>query len=1139
MRRVQIDVLGPVRVRRDGSEVDLGTPRQRAIVAALALEEGRVLSVPAVVRRVWGEQAPATVQGTLQSYIGQLRRALEPDRGPRRPATVLVTEHGGYALRVPREGRDDAALADAVGEARTLLSPVADPLRPQAPLAAVADVARAAAVLDRALAGWRGEPYADLGEDPDAAAERTRLADRRTSAQELSVVARLALGQHAEVAAEVEAMTRSHPLHERWWTLWALALARSGRQADALAALHRLRSVLDDELGVEPSGPVRDLQTAILRQDPSVTWQAPAAPAPAATPAGAGTELDRDVPGSARTVPARVAPRAPAWPLVGRTVELGHLTTALDEADAGRFRPAWVSGEAGIGKSRLVQELASTAFERGFTVAVGACGQAGAPALWPSRRVLASLQEQGVDLGGPTALDALLAADPGGFATWDGLARPLVSAAEHRPVLVVLEDVHDADLPSLRLLGHLVDLAAATGGTRLLLVATRRSGAGDDGVLTPLAAVVARQGGVRADLDGLDAADADRLLDAATGTRLPSGKVAELTDRSGGNPFFLVELARAGGAVSGSLTDVVAGRLADLPEETRDALAAAAVVGTEFDATLVALALDLSPSTLAVRLEPAVAAGMLRRPAATSRDLQFAHAVVRDVVAAGLAPGERAAAHARTALALGAHSGLRRVEHRADLARHWEAAGTEHVGTAWRALLRAAEQATLDSAHTEAAGLLSRAVGLQEQDAASDERARYALLMLLVDAQRWAGQWTELGRTVDAAVATAERIGDAELAARAAMATIEGAIWQVRTFGVVHAPIVAALERAISRLDLAEGPVGLRARARIALATELYYSDDRARLDTLVEEAVALADGSGDLRLRSVVLSGAFSARWRSDTLAWRREIAERAAAVAVELGDARAQVLAQTLVTGAALEQGDLAVVRSLLPRTVSLARHLGLVGAEAILHVAHVPLLAMAGEDDAAQAALARAAELATRSHVPNFDRAVGGTAALAALWAGDLETLAGLSGQMASAGDDAEGVSMQHVAPWMMVRTGMADLARALFPDPHVDLSDASYTFLANACLACEMGLGLGTPDLAARGYAAAAPYAGRMASGGSAMAIGPVDGYLALGAVAAGDLARASAHADAAIRLGRAWGLPRYVDWVVALRETHAL
>lgn len=1114
LRSVQLDVLGPVRLRRDDVAVDLGTPRQRAIVAALALEHGRPLSADTLITRVWGDDPPATVTATLQSYIGQLRRALEPDRRPRQSATVLVTEAGGYALRVAPLARDDTALLSAVDRARPLLTVVPDPLRPAAPPAARNQVAQALEVLDAAVSRWRGIPYGELGDDPDAATERVRLAEHRTAAVELAVVARLALGRHREVAATLEELTRTQPLHERWWALWAVALTRSGRQADALAALQRLRSVLDDELGIEPGAPVRELQTAILRQDPTVGWlERPADGRPAAR-RFAATESAAEPPAP---VPSAVAPAA--WPLAGRTAELTRLLAALDRARGGRPVAVWVTGEAGIGKTRLVTELIGHARRRGFGVAAADCSRPAAAALWPWREILAA------------AGAAWPEAEPEPAATVHAVIRALSDAARRQPVLVLLEDVHEADRASLDLLRHLV---GSLTDEPLLVVATRRSGTGDDETLTGVAAAIARRDGVRVDLTGLSPAEAQGLIAAATGSDWPLHRVAELTARCGGNPYFLVETARTGGAVTGSLTDVVAVRLAALPPATRTALAVIAVIGGAADPTVAALTLGVDRVRLAADLAPAVAAGMLVDPG-TDGHVRFAHGVVAEVVLTELGAAAGSVWHGRIAATLDAHSPLRRIEDRADLARHWQSAGPEHAAAGWRSVLRAAEAAGREGAHREAADLLIRAVTLQEQDRDSTDDERHILLMLLADAQRWAGDWAALGRTVDLAMATAEQIGDHALAARTAVATIEGAIWQVRTFGVVHAPVIAALERILARLDADPDAISLQARARIALATELYYSTAQPRIDQLVDEAVALADSSGDPRLQSVVLAGAFSARWRADTLDWRAAVADRAVAVATSLGDARAQALAQTLRVCAALERGDLGLVRAELPSALALARHLGLVTAEVVLLAADIPLRAMAGDDVTAARELAEVTELAQRSRVPNFDRALAGTSALAALWAGDMAAIAALGEQVAA--QDEDGVAMDHLGPWLLLRLGMADLARTTFPTVAVDLSGQSYPLLANACLACELGLGLGDADLAARGHRIAAPYAGRMAVAGSALALGPVDGFLAFGAAAAGDLAAAARHAEAGLALGTAWGLPRYVAWLTDVRTRY--
>ncbi len=923
----------------------------------------------------------------------------------------------------------------------------------------------------------------------------------------------LALGGHDEVVADLEAMTRSHPLHERWWTLYAVALVRTGRQADALAALQRLRSVLDDELGVEPSAPVRDLQTAILRQDPDVAWTgAPAAPA---------TRMRVETPVHDEPTRFRVSPPLPQWELAGRAAELGRLRDAVDQAASGRARAAWVAGEAGIGKSRLVHEVSLDAFARGFTVLTGSCGLVGAPDLWPWRQVVTSLEQQTGPLEAPVA--AWFAAGAAAeFETVDGVASALRRAARDRPLLVVLEDVHDADRPTLLVLQHLV---ATLRDERLLVVATRRAGAGDDEVLVPVSAAVARAGGVRLDLAGLDHDDAGSLVAHATGRRPEPAAAAALCDRTSGNPFFLVELALAGGEVRGSLVDVVASRLADLPATTREVLEAASVVGVRFDEDQVAYMVGIEPHALPARLAPALAAGLMLDADPVARVFSFAHGVVRDVVRDGLSATERSRLHARAATVIDEHSALGRPRQRSELARHWTLAGKAHADRGWASVLRAAERATADAEHVEAVGLVEAARALQQLDLGTSDRARFELLMVLVDAQRWAGRWEGVAESVDSAVAIAERMGDIDLAARAAMSTIEGAIWQVRTFGVVHRPVVAALERALVHLDAdgAAGHVGLRARARVALATELYHDGDTARVDRLVEEALALAGEAADLRLLSVVLPGAFSARWRPDTLAWRQDVAARAVAVASELGDARAQAVALGLQACAALEAGDAATLRTALPASIELSRRLGLVTVEAVLRTAEVPWRLMEGDDRAAAAGLEALQDLVAVSNLPNFDRAAAGTAVLSALWTEDRARLEVLLGELAQQGG-ADGIDMTHVGSWVLLRMGLPDLAREVFPPGGIELAEGSYLTLANACLACEIGLGLGDGELAAAGYAVAAPYAGRMASGGSSMAIGPVDGFLALGAVAAGDLPLATRHADEAARLAGAWASP---------------
>lgn len=302
---IEISVLGRMEVRLDGRSVDLGTPRQRSIMAALALSKGRPVDFGVIVERVWGASPPTTAVATLQRYVASLRQALSLN-APTGMPSPLVTTGAAYALSAPRGSRDVGRLEDGVAEARRLLAPIPDALRPVAPRGHSRQVASAVDLLDGVLGLWRGEPYADLGEhDSTVVAERARLDDLHAEANELRLIARMALGRHVETLGDLMTMTSRHPLHERWWALRAVALFRSGRQAEALEALGTVRELLADELGVDPSPPLQALYGDILSQAPSLTMSAEA-------PAG-----------TAVTAPRRVSPRRSAavrapWRLVGR-----------------------------------------------------------------------------------------------------------------------------------------------------------------------------------------------------------------------------------------------------------------------------------------------------------------------------------------------------------------------------------------------------------------------------------------------------------------------------------------------------------------------------------------------------------------------------------------------------------------------------------------------------------------------------------------------------------------------------------------------------------------------------------------------------------------------------------------------------
>ncbi|MFI7426528.1 BTAD domain-containing putative transcriptional regulator [Micromonospora sp. NPDC049836] len=249
--QVTVGVLGPV-VGWDatGARLDLKGPRHRAVLARLVVARGQVVPVDRLVDDLWPVPPPGAV-GAIRTFVAALRRALEPDRPPREPARLLVTEGPGYALRAPRDVVDAWRFEDETTAATD--GPPYETLDR----------------LDRALGWWRGPAYADFDE-PWARTERFRLEQVRLDAVERLAGARLAVGRPADAVADLDAHVAEHPWREEAWRLLALALYRAGRQADALGVLRRARGLLREQLGVDPSPRLRQLETDLLRQSDQV-----------------------------------------------------------------------------------------------------------------------------------------------------------------------------------------------------------------------------------------------------------------------------------------------------------------------------------------------------------------------------------------------------------------------------------------------------------------------------------------------------------------------------------------------------------------------------------------------------------------------------------------------------------------------------------------------------------------------------------------------------------------------------------------------------------------------------------------------------------------------------------------------------
>ena len=1108
---MEVAVLGPVEVRIEGSPVDLGSPKQRALVAALALSPGRPVAVDTIVDLLWGDAPPASVSSTLQGYISHLRRVLEPGRARRGASTVLVTVAPGYALNVPAERVDAQAFEAVVARCRTSMRELRG--WGSAPVSG-GELERIVAELDEALGRWRGTPYAELGDTPAVTPERTRLEELRLVAVEDRVTAELALGRHAGASAELEMLTTQHPLRERLWALRAVALQRSGRQADALAALRELREVLDIELALDPSPEVRDLETALLRQDPELNWTPPSAAA-SPTPAPQPDAVE----------PEPVTPASP-WPLAGREQELAALVSALDRAERGSPTFAVLTGEPGIGKSRLVTELAAHAETAGASVLLGRCSQDdGAPPLWPWRAVLAGLD---IELPPPGPTDDVGAS----FRVWEQIVTGIDRAAQLHPTVVVLDDLHWADPSTLRVLGLLTEVVTTA---RLLVVATWRDREVGPG-LAEVAEALARRHAVRLDLVGLSADAAREVFTDVSHNQVTAEQGAALHERTGGNPFFLVEYARLAGERSDiaqllaereppiAVTDVVRRRLAHLDDKTVDALRIAAVVGRRFDTETVAAVVGTDPDLLLDLVEPAQAAGLVLEEGIDS--YVFVHALVRDSLLIGASASRRARTHARIAEALEATTGRE-----SELALHWLAAGPAHAGQAWRAAARAAGQARGMHAHEEAAEFLVAALDALEGDRDAGPGQRYHLLFQLIEAYRWSARLPELVGAVEQAIEAAEQLGDLDLAARAALSATQGGLWQSAPDGQVNERVVGALRARLDTLPPGDGE--LRCRVLLALANEesTVVPMDQGRV--LVDEALAMATRLADPHLELLARQVATSVIWNPATgderLVWSTE----AVALARDVGDEQAFVVSSTLRTVVLSELGRVEEMAAAAAVSRAEAERLRIAYGELVLGAVTMPWLALRGRFVEGQALLERMRVCAGRVNESFAGEAM--VAAQATLWMWQGEELRAANALHALAAEPPYPLAAPVTA--LMLRADEADQAREhlelvgglrLAPEDH---ELAGYL----DCHAAEVALRLGDAEVAADCYRRLTPYAGRTGQAGSALNAGPIDAFLAMAAAATGETVRAAEHADAAVVLMDRWELSVGRAWFERLRE----
>ncbi|WP_433079402.1 BTAD domain-containing putative transcriptional regulator [Dactylosporangium sp. CA-052675] len=937
---ISFGVLGPLEAR-DPQPVPLKGPRHRTLLARLLVARGRVVPVGVLADDMWSGTPPPGAVAAIRTFVADLRRALEPDRPPRAEPRLLVTAAPGYALRAAPDSVD-AVRFERLLAAGTLES------------------------LDEALALWRGPAYAQWAEQPWARAEIDRLDELHQLAVQRRAAALLERGRPAEAVSDLRPFVAAHPLREESWRLLALALYRSGRQGDALAALREARDTLVSELGVDQGPALRALERDILAQSESLT-----------------------PPGLAE----------PSARLFGRDDELARLRGSTASV-------ALVEGEAGAGKSALVEAFAREWAAGGRPVRWGRAGEhEGAPGTWPWTDLRTAADELG----------------PG-------------------PVLLVAEDVHRADQ-------DVWDVLAALPGRVRLLATARDTDPGPQYVA--FLARLARAEPLRIRLGGLDERATAGLAREVGGRELGAREVRLLRERTGGNPFFVRELARllategpaALRTVPPGVRDVIRHRLAQLPEPTRDVLRRASVLGRDIDPELLAALTALTAlagtagTDVLDALEEATRAGFL------ADGTRFAHVLVRDTIYGDLSQPRRAAWHKAAGEAAEALSpGDADV-----MAYHFTASALRTTAPkAARYSAEAAARAERRNNPHEAARLWRQALDHAPGDAGS--------LLGLSRALAVTGHLEQSRRLR----ATAVSMGGLDTFA-------VPAIWPRNDDEPLSAAIAAAAERALPH---ASGQA--RSRLLSTLAMELRGARDARGLEA-AEEAYALA--GPDPALRALALNARFLHSFATPGRAPARM------AIAEELLDLAS---AHDLVTFAVL--GHLIALQSAcalddLPRADEHAAAADALSTRYGLPV--VPVftawyaalrLAAAGAADEAERAYRAADAVLARSQMPGMH-----------------EGLLGLA--LVSIGRWTPADDLGPYEPWarpLLHRDRRA--LRDLPPSPHDLLREA------RLCLALRAARELGDTATHARLSAELRPAANEHAAGSGVLTLGRVADYL---------------------------------------------
>ncbi len=1144
--RLEIRVLGPLEIAWDGRAADLGGVKSRALVARLLIDRGLVVSVDRLVDSLWGDHEGGGAEIALRSTISRLRKRLR-DAGA--PDDLIVTRAPGYLLDVAAEVTDAHRFEGLVAEGRQQLARH----RPR----------EAARLLVESQAVWRGPAYSEVRDEPFARAEARRMEELRLAAIESWIDAELTVGRHHALIGELETLTSTHPMRERLWTQRMLALYRSGRQAEALRVFQDLRAILVAELGIEPGHDVTWLEHAILTQEPALDFPAPP---------------ERDANGGpvAATTPAngyrvRVPASPNEGPLIGRERESEHLRDWWASVRRGTGRLLTVDGDPGIGKTRLVAELARAVEEDGALVLWGRCDEGPVAPFQPFAEALGNyFQALSADRISHmaewqlTELSRLVlrlreyaplpedeASDPESerYRFFEAVAATLNELSAGGTVLLVVDDLHWADEPTLLLLRHVLRNIDAA---RLAII-----GIYNDTEVPPDHRLRSMLADFRAvhhvetlHLQGLDPTAVEEL--ARRWTKAPSDLVPQLCRLTDGNPLFLDEMLRQlhdRGDAHGdegdtpvppdlsppeAIRELVARRVSRLPEDVIYLLQAAAVAGPECEAAVVAEAAELSPGQRLDAFDRAEESRLLRRLDEDPRDrYAFTHALVRDAIYGELLRGRRVRYHHKIAVALEkAHAGDLDT-YASELAYHYSmGAALADADKAIEYCMAAGERALRLLAFEEAVGHFSRSLAVAERVGSHDTALRCDALIALGEAQKRAGDIAHADETVATATALARAMGDP---ARLATAALRAGPLTDLGIGGAEEEQIKLLEEA--RETLTEEDSRLRSMVTAKLGLVIVYTtgvpppgahEHSLALNT---EAVAMARRLGDRSALGYALNARMHALWGIENAPERLATGKELGEIADDVGDEMLAMHGHMWRVRELLAQGDVEATGDEIGRFA--ARDTGPVHPLQISYGSNIAaMMALVAGDVVTGESLGRDALSAAEGY---NELAFGFQAALMVWtwWQRD---------ELVPLASAAQRVFSQSSADSPSVAAALA-LAHGESGEPVEALgrlrwlSDIGWegigdrsegvTLALAAAASCAIGtLGL---DVVLRVYEQMRPYAGTavVIRPPASACLGPADYYLGMLAAAAGDLALAEVHFESALRLARRMGSPPFV------------